>query len=290
MKIKMVLTILILLISTNCQNNTGFLQASKQFESKTLNTNVKYSIYLPPTYNSSNNQFPVLYLLHGYTDNETAWENYGKISKTLDKLISEEKIKPLIVVMPDAGVTWYMNDINSTYHYENMFIKELIPYIDNNYKTKKDKNNRSIAGLSMGGFGALLYSMKHPDLFSTCLALSAALRSNETLVNLEDATYKRMYYSILGEKPQNNNFPEHWYKNNPLNLAQTNDVKKLNSVNYFIDCGDDDYLSPGNCQLHLILKERNINHEFRIKDGSHIWEYWQTNIVDGLIYINSKLK
>lgn len=283
------LLLLLFPVLLNAQNMNGKVIEKVKIPSAILKKDINCSVYFPPDYDISNRSYPVLYLLHGYTDDETAWVQFGEVNSTADKAIQNKEIAPMIIVMPDAGVTWYMNDIKGEERYEDMFINELIPYVDKTYRTRAQKEFRAIGGLSMGGLGSLLYSMKYPDLFSSCIAYSAAVRTNEVLYDIPDNDFKNVFGKILGEKPKNkNSFPKQWTINNPVDLAKTLDVEKLNTVSFYLDCGDDDFLKPGNCILSNVMTERKINHELRFRDGDHNWTYWRTYIIDGLKYISKR--
>ena len=152
-------------------NVAGYSQStvfeSLSFESNKLGRKVSYSIYLPSDYNTSKRNYPVLYLLHGYTDNETNWIQMGQMKTIADRAIANEEV-PMIIVMPDAWDTWYINQYDGKVPYEDMFFEELIPYMEKTYRIRSDKESRAIAGLSMGGYGSFLYSLHHPDMFCAC--------------------------------------------------------------------------------------------------------------------------
>lgn len=97
------------------------------FESNKLGRKVSYSIYLPSDYNTSKRNYPVLYLLHGYTDNETNWIQMGQMKTIADRAIANEEAVPMIIVMPDAWDTWYINQYDGKVPYEDMFLKNLSP-------------------------------------------------------------------------------------------------------------------------------------------------------------------
>ncbi|MCR4396427.1 MAG: esterase family protein, partial [Candidatus Saccharicenans sp.] len=101
-------------------------------QSKILGKEVRYTIYLPPDYQTSSRRYPVVYLLHGYTDNDTGWLQFGEVNLTADRAIAERQIPPMIIVMPDGGVSWYINDYQNKVRYEDFFFQEFIPYIDAN--------------------------------------------------------------------------------------------------------------------------------------------------------------
>lgn len=132
------------------------LLESIRMNSSLLNRTVKYSIYLPPDYYTSNRRYPVVYLLHGYGDDETGWVQFGEANQIVDEQISKGNLPPMIIVMPDAGATWYVNDYQNKVRYEDMFVQEFIPHIDSTYRTRPKREFRGISGLSMGGHGALV--------------------------------------------------------------------------------------------------------------------------------------
>ena len=264
----------------------GQLLESLSFKSDILGKDVKYCIYLPSDYNTSSRRYPVVYLLHGYTDDETGWVQFGEAHLIADQAIAAREIPPMIIVMPDAGVTWYVNDAKGQVRYEDMFVQELIPYIDTTYRTRAKKEFRAVAGLSMGGYGSLVYAMHHPELFATCAPFSAAVRDESEIIATDQERYDRMWGKIFGEKLSGKaRLTPHLLKNDPLNLAKTLPVEGLKSVRWYIDCGDDDFLTKGNALLHIAFKERGIPHEYRMRNGAHNWTYWRTGLPDALKFI-----
>lgn len=168
------------------------LLESMVLNSSLMNQPVKYSIYLPPDYYVSNRRYPVVYLLHGYTDNETGWVQFGEADRIVDEQIKSGELPPMIIVMPDGGVTWYMDDYQSKVRYETMFTQELIPHIDSTYRTRSQREYRALSGLSMGGHGSLLLAMHNPNLFGSCAALSAAVFTEESIVAMEEKQYSTL--------------------------------------------------------------------------------------------------
>lgn len=256
------------------------------YSSAILGRDVNYAAYLPPDYAVSTRRYPVVYLLHGYTDDESAWIQFGEVNMAVDRAIAEREIPPMIIVMPDGGVTFYINDHQNKVRYEDMFIQEFIPHIDTTYRTRPGKEFRGISGLSMGGWGSLLMAMRHPDLFAACAAFSSAIWIDEDYMGIEDKMYTRILSPLFGSGlVGKDRLTPHYRAYNPLDLAKTRAVESLKKVRYYIDCGDDDFLFKGNAALHIILIERKIPHEFRARDGAHTWSYWRTGIVDGLKFI-----
>ena len=166
------ITILFLIPVFSCFAQSGLLKESLKIKSTILSKELEYSIYFPADYETSNRRYPVLYLLHGYSDDETGWTQFGEAHLICDRSIQAGESAPMIIVMPDAGVTWYINNYDGKMRYEDYFIKELIPHIDETYRTRTTKQYRAIAGLSMGGYGTLIMATKHPDLFSSAETLS----------------------------------------------------------------------------------------------------------------------
>jgi enterochelin esterase-like enzyme len=252
-----------------------------------LGRDVAYAVYLPPGYEASTQRFPVVYLLHGYTDDESGWIQFGEIRLAADRAIAEREIPPLIIVMPDGGVTFYINDAAGKVRYEDMFVRELVPFIDKTYRTRADREFRGLAGLSMGGWGTLVYALRHPDLFSAGAAFSAAVWADDDIAGMKQKSWDDLLGPLFGAegKAGKDRLTAHFRSVSPLDLARTLPEDSLKKVRYYIDCGDDDFLIKGNCALHLLLTDRKIPHEFRVRDGGHTWTYWRTGIVEGLKFI-----
>ena len=264
----------------------GQVLESLNFPSPILGREVKFSVYLPPDYATSTRRYPVVYLLHGYSDNDSGWIQFGEVHLAADRAIAAREIPPMIIVMPDGGVAWYINDYQGKVRWEDMFIQEFIPYIEANYRTRTAREYRGISGLSMGGWGSLTLSMRHRDLFAACAAFSAAVWTEKDAGTMEGPQYDRMFAPLFGPRPAEKGQSAPYFKTvNPVSLAGTITDKELRTVRYYIDCGDDDFLIAGNCALHLLLTERKIPHEFRVRNGGHTWSYWRTGIVDGLKFI-----
>ena len=138
----------------------------------------------------------------------------------------------------------------------------------------------------MGGYGSLGLAMRHPDKFAACVAFSSGIWADEEFEGQSTDGYDRYFLvpfgPLKGDPPA---LSEHFWSNNPVRLAQTLPVEELNKVRWYLDCGDDDVLYKGNSTLHIIMRDRGINHEYRVRDGSHTWIYWRVGIRDGLRFI-----
>ena len=282
---KSLLILLVVFYSFSLFAQSGKVIESLEFNSGLVSYPVKYCVYLPPGYDTSDRSYPVLYLLHGYSDDETGWVQFGEINRIADQGIENGEIAPCIIVMPDGKVSWYINSFDGKDPWEDMFVKEFIPFIEKEYRVRPKKEFRAIAGLSMGGFGSLILSMRHTDLFSTCIALSAGVVTDEQVMKTDD--FDHYFADIFGPIPKDK-ISDYWKSYNPLHLLDSVDAAKLKSVRYYIDCGDDDFLGIGNMRLHEKMLMKKIPHEFRVRDGSHSWEYWRTGLPAGMEFMSKK--
>lgn len=251
--------------------------------SKILKGERKFAVYLPPNYDSSSRSYPVLYLLHGYTDDHTGWIQFGEVLHIADRAILSGESTAMIIVMPDAdtGGAGYTNALSGKWNYEDFFFEEFMPHIEERFRIKKDKRFRAIAGLSMGGGGSFIYALRRLDLFSSAAPLSASL-GPQSLEEMKDFTY-------LGYTSSNHNqkdFERYSNRNNPLQLVENMEAKDLNSVRWYIDCGDVDFLYKSNSLMHIKMRGKNVKHEFRIRDGVHSWSYWRASLPKVLEFIS----
>lgn len=247
---------------------------------------MRYTIYLPPGYETNVRRYPVVYLLHGYTDDDTGWLQFGEADRIAGEAMLKGEIPPMILVMPDGGVTWYVNDYNGKKPWADMFIKEFIPYIDSLYRTRPEKQFRGIAGLSMGGYGALQTAMRNPDMFVACVAFSSGTYTDEQLIKMGDKNYEHVFGFLFGEGLKGKKrISKTWKAFSPLDLLDTVPLKDLKSVRWYLDIGDDDFLYKGNSALHVKMRDMGLPHEYRVRDGRHSWVYWRTGLEPGLQFI-----
>lgn len=267
----LVITFLFCSLTTVCQ--TGKVFDNLSMTSKILNSERKYAIYLPPDYESSERSYPVLYLLHGAGDDQTGWVQFGEVLRITDNAIKDGSATPMIIVMPDAntGIRGYNNDISGEWRYEDFFFEELMPYVEKKYRIKSEKRYRAVAGLSMGGGGSFVYALHRSDLFSSACPLSAwaGFSSVEELKSrgIQDA-----------DKYSDEQIQDYFEKYNAVELMKAISVEKANSVRWYIDCGDDDFLYEGNSRIHIEMSARKIKHEYRVRDGGHSWTYWRESL------------
>lgn len=288
---KFLLLCFMLCVSTAFAQQQGKVIEEQTIKSRILKRNVKYTIYLPADYETANRSYPVVYLLHGYTDDNTGWLQFGEINRYADKAIAEGTIPPMVIVMPNADSSWYINSYDGKEKYEDFFIKEFMPDIEKAYRIKTEKKYRGVAGLSMGGYGTLIYALKYPQLFAAGAALSAAVLPDDQMTDMPDANWDKIFGQLYGHGLKGKErLNKAWQDNSVLNLVQNKTAEQLSSVRYWIDCGDDDFLVKGNSLLHIALMEKKVPHEFRVCDGAHNWTYWRTGITNALQFIGDSFR
>jgi len=284
-----VITSILLLFWAQSFAQKGKVIESLIFKSTIVNYPVKYSVYLPADYETSQRSYPVVYLLHGFSDDETGWIQFGEAGEIADKGIAEGAFPECILIMPDGKVTWYCNSADGKDRWEDMFIQEFIPNVEKKYRIRSKKEFRAIGGLSMGGYGALGLSMRNPDVFSSCVALSSGTFSDEEIIKQSDDLYTTFFKNIFGNNLKGEaRLTEAWKANSPLHLIHTVSSEKLKGIRFYIDCGDDDFLYKGNSLLHIEMRDLNISHEYRVRNGGHSWSYWRTGLYDGLKFVGEK--
>lgn len=239
-----------------------------RIDSKVLGAEVLFNVYLPQGYDaSSDTQYPVLYLLHGFSDTYTAWAQKGQLEVVVDELIRSGEVCPLIIVMPNAGgpqtrTTWngYFN--MDGWAYEDFFYQEFLPTVEQRYHVIGDKKHRAISGLSMGGGGSTVYAQRHPDMFSSCYAMSPWLTNDAPELNPDD---KATYVQRAVHDHSAVEFVRH---------ATEQQKADMKTVRWFIDIGDDDFLLEQTFEYYSELRRQRIPCELRVRNGIHNWEYW----------------
>ncbi|MBN3581794.1 esterase [Algoriphagus aestuarii] len=235
--------------------------AKRWYDSPGLGMDRRLTIYTPPGYEKSNEQFPVLYLLHGAGGDEEAWIALGRTAQILDNLIAQGKAKPMIVVMPNGNVIQdaapgegsdgmykpqFMVPKTMDGTYEANFM-DIVKFVESNYQVKADKANRAIAGLSMGGYHTMHISRYYPNMFDYIGLFSAAIMPRE------DATGK-VYHDIDGTL-----------------ATQMKNGYKL----YWIAIGKTDFLYDANKEYRSKLDAMGMPYEYEESEGGHIWRNWR---------------
>ena len=269
----------------------GEVREGLVMQSQIMKKSMRYSIYLPPGFEASRRMYPVLYLLHGYTDDDSAWIHFGEMAQTMDDAILRRDVTPMIVVMPDGGSSWYVNNFDGSVRWEDYLLKELIPFIESRFRAHPNRRSRAIAGLSMGGYGSLVQCMHHPDVFGACAALSAAVYTDAQIQAFSDDDWSKVRAAVWGPELKGPaRLTAHLQENNPLKLAATENLEKLRNVRWYLDCGDEDFLLPGNLALHQVMTDRGIPHALRVRGGSHVWTYWRSGLPAVLTFVTAAFR
>ena len=238
-----------------CHIAFAYRQKEAFVYSESMNKEVPVTVITPDGY-WKGKDYPVVYILHGYSDNHIdRWTHGGHVGRLADQ-------HKVIVVIPDGGFSsWYFDSpMMPEYKYETFVSHELITYIDKHYKTIADKSGRAITGNSMGGHGALYLAIRHQDLFGCAGSMSGGVDFRPFPNNWDIA--KRL--GTIEEHPEN------WENNTVINL--TNLIQP--GLQIIFDCGTGDFFYEVNCNLHNKLIEQEIPHEFYVRPGRHNWEYW----------------
>ena len=240
---------------------------------------LSYLIYLPDGYDGGLMRYPVLYLLHGADDTETAWVDYGNIKERLDRLITSGAIPPTIVVMPGCKSCWWINSAKS--QMETAFWTDLVPSIDQRYRSIPNRNGRLIAGVSAGGYGAVRFAMKYPDRIAAVAALSPAIYNQTPPL----ASRARILSPFVGLDGQFNQAL--WTEQNYPRLVDGYFGQNYR-VPFYLLSGDHDRLGvtfETALLFKVLLEKQPFSTELRVVSGDHRWGLWSNSLDDALRYL-----
>lgn len=243
--------------------------------SKILARSVNYCIVLPPSFDQDKaRQFPVLYSLHGLGDNEQSFIHSGAWN-LIENMREQHELTDFLIVTPNGDASFYINSKDGKTRYEDFLLQEFFPFIEKRYRVAPGRGHRAVAGISMGGYGALHLAFSHPQLFSSVGAHSAALieKLPEFLGPAPNSPRSRVLGQVFGAPPD----PVFWNRNSPITMARTTNLAGLK---IYFDCGDhDDYgFEVGAAALDKILTSRHIAHEYHHYSGRHDPEYFAQHL------------
>ncbi len=236
------------------------------YHSPSLGIDRRMTVYTPAGYETSGKRYPVFYLLHGMGGDENAWSELGRAAQILDNLIAQGKAEPMIVVMTNGNADLEAAPGESSLGYmppttrlgktmEGSFethFPEVVKFIDKNYRTKANKKNRAIAGLSMGGFHSLHISKQYPDMFDYVGLFSAAIMPGK---NATSPIYKDMEGKLK------------------LQFAKKPAL-------YWIAIGKTDFLYKANREYRKLLDEKGYPYEYFENEDGHIWRNWRIYLTE----------
>jgi S-formylglutathione hydrolase FrmB len=243
-------------------------------QSASIGKELKFAVQFPPSYDSdTRRRYAVLYFLHGMNGNEREFERRG-VAAAIGKMREEGKIGEFIIVSPAGENSFYLNAKNGA-HYEDAIIKDLIPYIEKTYRVIGTPAARSIQGISMGGWGALLLAFKHPEMFSTVTTHCAALVPELPHPQAGDRRGQfilQLVGKLFGDPPDE----EYFRAANPVFVVEQNLAAiKKSGIKIYFDCGEQDrygFQEP-NKAFDEKLTKLGLAHEFHMYPGGHGWEY-----------------
>ena len=243
------------------------------YDSKTLDLTRRMQVYTPPGYEDSKEAYPVLYLLHGGGGDEEAWPTLGVAANILDNLITAGKAKPMIVVMTNGNPGQAAANVVSpaipastlpvggmgSMLFEKSLVADVIPYIENHFRAKKNKESRALTGLSMGGLQTMNTSFEHPSLFNYIGVMSMGF-----------ADMSRFGIKLDVSKRD----------------QQIEDLKKAKPALYWIACGKDDFLYDSVVTMRKELDKHTFPYQYRESAGGHTWTNWRVYLSEfaGMIF------
>jgi len=253
-----------------------------RFQSKLINATLPYNVILPTDYDSSiTTRYPVLYLLHGLTGHYSDWAARTNVADYAANY-------RMIIVMPEGNDSWYTDSASvAADKYESYILKELLPDVEQRYRTIEARYGRSIAGLSMGGYGAIKFGLKSAGTFVFAASMSGAFgvtRFTEKDVGPGRQELTKLFGPAGSETREANDL---------FAIVEKLTPARVSSLPYFyFDCGTEDssLIFPYNRQLAAAMFDKKIPHEFRELPGDHSWAYWDQQVREVLKIAADKMR
>jgi putative tributyrin esterase len=253
-----------------------------RLQSKLVNAALPYNVILPADYDTSRaTRYPVLYLLHGLTGHYSDWVQRTNVADYASSY-------SLIIVMPEGNDGWYTDSATvPSDKYESYILKELLPDVEQRYRTIEARYGRAIAGLSMGGYGAIKFGLKSPQTFVFAASMSGAFGVTRLTDKDSPGDWKQSLklFGPAGSETRR--------ANDLFELVKQLAPERIKSLPYFyFDCGTEDsttLIYAGNRELSTLMYEKKIPHEFRELPGDHSWAYWDRQVQEILRIAGQKL-
>lgn len=233
--------------------------------SSAVGRTMKYRVLLPEGYERSRERYPVLYLLHGLAGDYLDWGTRTDLARLAGRL-------RLVIVMPDGGNDWYTNAANNGPRFEDYIATDLVQDVERKYRVIRARYGRAIAGLSMGGYGAIKIALRHPSEFVSAGSFSGAFRATE--VAYDDSlteSLKDEIYRVFGPAGSDTRAA-----NEVATMAMTAPV--AGAPAFYLDCGTSDSFLASNREVVAALQKRGFRYEYHEVPGAHSWEYWNARI------------
>jgi putative tributyrin esterase len=244
-------------------------------DSKLMGRKMPYRVILPIDYKNSNEttRYSVIYLLHGLTGNFANWTDKTKFADYAAK-------NKFIIVTPEGANGWYTDSVSVPIDkYESYIVKELIPEIDKKFRTIADRRGRMIAGLSMGGYGAIKFGLKYPEMFSVVGSFSGALGATSFTAKNAGTNIGGGIDKIFGAENSDTR-----KANDIFALVRDASADKIKAMPYiYQSCGTEDFLIQNNRDFLALLNEKKVPHEYRELPGGHDWKFWDDQVREFLM-------
>lgn len=232
-----------------------------QFFGDSISKQTNMTVILPKDAEAGG-PYPVLYLLHGLSDDDTIWARRTSIERYVAGM-------PLIVVMPDTARGFYTDAVRGP-AYESHIMRDVVGFTERFFPAIPERRGRCIGGLSMGGYGSMKLALKYPDRFCSVVAHSSAFDVRARVTSPE---HSEEFALIFGEEPAGGD-------NDLFHLAAQTARGKLPAIRF--DCGTGDGLLEENRAFHKHLTELGIPHQYEEFPGEHNWAYWDVHIQEAL--------
>ena len=233
-----------------------------ELASKFVGRTVKLNVLLPNGYQEGDTHYPVVYLLHGFGGDYTEWARVGVVERAAGL--------PVIIAMPEGDKSFYINlHEDSENRWEDYIVQEVIPFVDGAYRTRAERDGRGVSGLSMGGYGAFMLGLRHPDLFASVASHSGALGVLE--LEEEDEFGERVH-EVFG--PEDSDTREEY----DLYDLLEGRARDRNLPHVYLDCGSRDFVLEWNRDFVAELAEFGVEYEYRELSGEHDFEYWRAHV------------
>ena len=244
-----------------------------QIYSEAMEREIPAVIITPEGYQNANRSYPVIYLLHGYSDSYSGWITKASV---VPSLADQHEV---IVVMPDGGYnSWYMDSpVDPDSQYETYVATEVVAYVDDNYRSLENRSGRAITGLSMGGHGGLFLGIRHKDTFGAAGSMSGGV----------DLTYDIHAWGIADKLGPYNQNPERWDSLSVVNMV---DQIVPGELAIIVDCGIDDFFFEINRNLHRKLLAAQVPHDYIERPGRHNWVYWDNAVQYQFLFFSNYFK
>lgn len=266
------------LVAQSAQQESARLK-EETVQSAALGRSMHYRVLLPSNYDASLQRYPVLYLLHGLGGNYTDWSTRSNVAEY-------SRMLPLIIVMPDGETGWYTNAADGSARFEDYILTDLQADVVKKFRTINSRYGRAIAGLSMGGYGAMKMALKRPAAFSVAASFSGAFNATrqgelERLIGWAEADRLTKIFGPAGSKTR--------AENDVFTLAAA--LKPAGAPYIYVDCGiADNSLIAANRELVAAIHKTGAAYEYHEVAGAHTWDYWDRRIREFLPVLMEKMK